>query len=319
MRYPGGKARFVPLIRDLMRQSPSDYEVYVEPFAGGAGVALGLLAENCIERVVINDVDRRIAAFWRAITLDTEAFIARIYEIAIDMDSWHLQRSIMLEGSQDDLELGYAVFFMNRTNRSGILGARPIGGLMQAGTWKLDCRFDKDKMVQRIRRVAQYADRIEVRQEDAILLLDDSEFESDDVFVYLDPPYLQKSNGLYLDTLSWEGHRSLAEKLNQRESNWLLTYDCDNRVVEELYPDRRYGDLSLRHAAAATHVGKEYLVIADSLDLPVDSYVSGRRVNWIRCHSNLSGQSQVIDWGRTGAVHCGCTDLTSTIERRKDA
>ena len=292
LRYPGGKARFTPLVRDIMMASPHSYDVYVEPFAGGAGVALGLLARGCVGRVVINDIDQRVAAFWRTITKDADAFAERICETAVDMDSWHQQRAIMLEGSEDDLKLGFAAFFLNRTNRSGILGARPIGGLEQAGDWKLDCRFDKRKMIERVRGVARYADRIDVRQEDANLLLDDEELQSDSVFLYVDPPYLSKSNGLYLDTLSWDGHQGLATKLNQRESNWLLTYDCDPKVVDELYPNRRYGDLSLRHAAAATHVGKEYVLIADGLDLPTDSFVSGRKINWIRPQNTSSSMSE---------------------------
>lgn len=292
LRYPGGKARFVPLVRDIMEASPDHCGVYVEPFAGGAGVALGLLEKRCVERVVINDIDPRVAAFWRVVTNDTEAFVERICETAVDLDSWHQQRSVMLEGCKDDLDLGFAAFFLNRTNRSGILGARPIGGLKQTGDWKLDCRFDKKKMIQRVRGVAQYAERIEVRQEDANLLLDDEEFESEGVFLYVDPPYLSKSNGLYLDTLSWDGHQHLAAKLNRRESRWLLTYDCDPRVIEKLYPNRRYGELSLRHAAAATHVGREYVLIADDLDLPTDSFVSGRQINWIRSQRFGSSTSE---------------------------
>ena len=282
LRYPGGKARFVPLLRSLLEQSNSTLTTYVEPFAGGAGAALGLLKENVVDRVVINDIDCRVAAFWRAITSQTDAFVDRMHQVPVNIDSWHRQRAIVLAGSKDDLKLGFAAFFLNRTNRSGILGARPIGGLNQTGNWKLDCRFDKEKMVERIRGVAKYANRIDVRQEDASVLLDDPEFAADDVFLYLDPPYLQKSGGLYLDTLSWDDHKDLAAKLNRRDSNWLLTYDCDARVVENLYPERRYGELSLRHAAAATHVGEEYVLIADGLELPTDCHISGRRVNWIR-------------------------------------
>ncbi len=282
LRYPGGKARFAPLLEQLLANAGKSSITYVEPFAGGAGAALGLLATNTVDRVVINDIDVRLAAFWRSITSDAEAFVEKINLTAVSIDSWHHQRAIMLEGSKDDLELGFAAFFLNRTNRSGILGARPIGGLKQTGAWKLDCRYDKEKMVQRIRGVAKYADRIEVRQEDASVLLDHPEFAADNAFLYLDPPYLKKSGGLYLDTLSWDDHLLLAAKLNRRESNWLLTYDCDCRVVDELYPDRRYGDLSLRHAAADTHVGREYVLIADSLELPTDACVSGRKINWIR-------------------------------------
>lgn len=289
LRYPGGKARFVPLLEVLLANAGKSLTTYAEPFAGGAGAALGLLATNAVDRVIINDIDARLAAFWRSITSNAEAFVEKINQTVVSIDSWHNQRAIMLEGSKDDLELGFAAFFLNRTNRSGILGARPIGGLKQTGAWKLDCRYDKKKMIQRIRGVAKCADRIDVRQEDASVLLDDPEFAADKVFLYLDPPYLKKSGGLYLDTLTWNDHLRLAAKLNQRESNWLLTYDCDARVVDELYPNRRYGELSLRHAAADTHVGREFVLIADSLELPTDACVSGRMINWIRRHT-LRGQ-----------------------------
>lgn len=66
------------------------------------------------------------------------------------------------------LDLGFSTFFMNRTNRSGIIKAGVIGGYAQTGNYKMDARYRKDKLMKRIRRIASYADRIELHNEDAV-------------------------------------------------------------------------------------------------------------------------------------------------------
>jgi putative adenine-specific DNA methyltransferase len=42
---------------------------------------------------------------------------------------------------------------MNRTNRSGILKAGVIGGKNQNGTYKIDARFNKNSIIERIKKL----------------------------------------------------------------------------------------------------------------------------------------------------------------------
>ena len=64
LRYPGGKTWLVPHIRHWLRDRHT--ELLVEPFAGGAIVSLTAVMEELSERAYLVDLDRDVAAFWRA-------------------------------------------------------------------------------------------------------------------------------------------------------------------------------------------------------------------------------------------------------------
>jgi DNA adenine methylase len=146
-----------------MAAQPRRSRRYVEPFAGGAGVALRLLFDEFVDEVVLNDLNPGIAAFWRSMFTDTDALLERVAACDLTIDEWHQQRSVYLEGAADDLDLGFATFYLNRTNRSGILDARPIGGLEQTGKWRIDARFDREKLSARMRVLSRYASRVVIR------------------------------------------------------------------------------------------------------------------------------------------------------------
>jgi DNA adenine methylase len=260
LRYPGGKGRLSRFVADLLRwQSPRPRR-YVEPFAGGAGVALRLLVDEHVDEIVINDLNPGIAAFWRLLFYGTDALLGRLESCSVDIEEWHRQRQIYLAEPDDDAELGFALFFLNRTNRSGILDGRPIGGYQQSGDWKIDARFDKNGLRRRIKALSAYGTRVSVRELDGIELI--AEYLSDpDAFIYADPPYLGKGDDLYLDTLSWPDHVRLAELL-VGGGRWLLTYDADSRVTEDLYVGLRCAEFTMSHSAAVQHVGHEYAVFA---------------------------------------------------------
>ena len=160
LRYPGGKGLLLDFVTDIIARTVGDSVRYIEPFAGGAAIALGLLSRGVAERAVIGDIDPAIAAFWRAALYRTEEFIDELWMSDVSIDTWHDSWHILTEhDDESDLTLGFAAFFLNRTNRSGILRARPIGGLAQDGKWKLDCRFNKTDLSRRIENLGRYRDR----------------------------------------------------------------------------------------------------------------------------------------------------------------
>ena len=265
LRYPGGKGRLSRFVAALITQQPTPAVRYVEPFAGGAGVALSLLYQEYVDEVVLNDLDRGVAAFWRSVFDHTEEFIGLVRACRPTVDQWHAQHERYTNKTGDDVELGFATFFLNRTNRSGILTARPIGGFDQSGQWGITARYDAETLAQRIERIAGYRTRVTVCEQDGIAL---AKLTVKDActFVYADPPYLDKADDLYLNTLTWKDHHLLARHLN-RADGWFLTYDVDRRVPNELYPDRRCAIFDLAHTAQTQHVGREYAVFADSLSV----------------------------------------------------
>ena len=199
LRYPGGKAKLAPYIASLINAQQIPPRYYAEPFAGGAGAALKLLHEGIIEHIYLNDLNPGIAAFWRAITQTPEEFNHLITTCELNIDAWkHYKNIYDTPQNKDDLTLGFATFYLNRTCRSGILGARPIGGMEQTGKWKIDARFNRDNLSHRIRTIAAMADNITITESESIDFLTTMEEHGGNIFVYADPPYLGQGEGLYL-------------------------------------------------------------------------------------------------------------------------
>ncbi|MGO2346144.1 MAG: DNA adenine methylase, partial [Providencia sp.] len=146
LRYPGGKGKLSYYIKSLIDENSLNDGVYIEPYAGGAGVALELLLQEYVRHVHINDIDIAIYSFWDSILNNTENFSRLVHDTIINIENWEKQKDILLNsGNHSTLEIGFATFFLNRTNRSGILKAGVIGGKTQSGKWKLDVRFNKNE------------------------------------------------------------------------------------------------------------------------------------------------------------------------------
>jgi DNA adenine methylase len=214
---------------------------------------------------VINDLNPGVAAFWRAVFDRPDELLDRLRRCDVTVDEWRNQRQLYLSEPDDDVDLGFALFFLNRTNRSGILDGRSIGGYDQSGKWKIDARFERGGLEARFDALSRYASRVTVTEMDGIDLIAEHLHDSES-FIYADPPYLQKGDHLYLDTLGWEDHVRLAALLGEG-GHWFLTYDVDPRITDDLYPDFRCAEFTMSHSAAMQHQGKEYAVFAPSLEV----------------------------------------------------
>jgi DNA adenine methylase len=263
LRYPGGKAALADFLADLIALQRPRPRVYVEPFAGGAGAALRLLYGEHVDRVVLNDLHPGIAAFWRAVFHYTDELIERIRTCELSIDAWRHYHAQFISGKGSDVDLGFATLYLNRTNRSGILYGRPIGGLRQTGQWKVNARFYRERLAERIKLISSYRGRVQVQQEDALELL--AHLDTSKAMLYVDPPYILRGRQLYLNTLTWEDHQRLARLLTERHRRWFLTYNADPRVPEVLYKDLRCVRFSIRHTAAVQHLGSEYAVFSPGL------------------------------------------------------
>jgi DNA adenine methylase len=249
----------------LIAQQPSKPTRYVEPFAGGAGVGLSLLYNEYVDEIVLNDLDEGVAAFWRAVFEYPDELTSLVRSCRPSVDEWHVQHNRYMTKAGSDLELGFATFFLNRTNRSGILDGRPIGGFDQSGKWGIDARFNREELAARIQRIARYATRVTVCEEDGIALARRC-LKDRQTFIYADPPYLNKSDDLYLNALTWDDHFRLAGFLRQGDC-WFLTYDDDPRVPGVLYEGHRCAVFDIAHTAAVQHIDREYAVFADDLSV----------------------------------------------------
>jgi DNA adenine methylase len=279
LRYPGGKSSLAGLLIGIRRLNRLGSHPIAEPFAGGAGASLTLLFLEETERILINDVDSAIHAFWWAITNRSEAFLKLISTTRVSLPEWHRQLSVYRdERTSSKLKRGFAAFYLNRCNRSGILvNGGPIGGLDQKGKWKLDARFNKTDLRNRCQRVAEYRARITVSADDGIDFID--RLDPGSTFFFIDPPYFDKGRLLYLNKLDPDYHRALASKLHHmKDDAWVLTYD-DCPEIRRLY--RGWASVrpfSLRYVAAERRSGREVLITPKWMALPESQ--ESRAIAW---------------------------------------
>lgn len=265
LRYPGGKGALYPRLRALIRAAGLAGGTYVEPYAGGAGAGLALLVTGQVTKLVINDLDPAIFAFWKLSTSAPDRLIHRLQSVPLTIAEWRRQKEILRTAGPTDYEdLGFAAFYLNRTNRSGVLNAGPIGGLDQSGKYKIDARFNRERLARQIEIIKLHANDIRASSCDGIEVIEEY-CSADKAFIYADPPYFEKAGSLYLNSFRPDDHMSLAATLNNHPySNWLLTYD-NVPEVHSYYCDRRRFMLELNYSANGARRATEIAVLSDSL------------------------------------------------------
>lgn len=249
LRYPGGKGRLGAWLAELLKHNDLNGGLYVEPYAGGAGAAMYLLANDHVDRIAINDLDPVVHAFWWAALNETERLVSLILETPVTMDVWHQQREIITNpGEIDPISLGFATFFLNRTNRSGMINGGVIGGQKQTGKYLIDARFNKNDLTNRIIRIGALRDRIQLFNMDALALLEHPELDlGERSLIYLDPPYYEKGSQLYRNHYLPEDHQRIAETVMRIETPWLVTYDNCNEI-KQLYRQASGVEFSLHYS-----------------------------------------------------------------------
>ncbi|AWQ20154.1 DNA methyltransferase [Pantoea ananatis] len=270
LRYPGGKTAIYPMMSSIIQNNSLKGCKYAEPYAGGGGLALALLFGGFANEIHLNDLDRSIWSTWFSVLNDTEAFIDKIKNTEVTIGEWHKQRDIQNNKlSADVLELGFSTFFLNRTNRSGIiLKAGVIGGLKQEGDYKLNCRFNKDDLIKKILKIKENKDLIKIYNEDAINFITKIDKNNkNDVFMYIDPPYFEKGASLYTNFYNEDDHTSLSKVISSIKMPWVLTYDNAEKI-KKLYSKKEMFEFSLNYSAAKKRVGTELLITCDGLNIP---------------------------------------------------
>lgn len=232
LRYPGGKYKLYRYIAELVRIN--NCSTYIEPFCGGAAVALELLYSEVVKNIIINDYDYTIFCFWDSILNRTDEFIKLVCDTEITMDEWHRQKSIRNDVvNSNRLEIGFSTFFLNRTNRSGIIDkAGPIGGAEQQGNYLLNCRFNKVRLISQIEKIASCKKHIQLYNLEALDFIDEVILKRRKAFIFFDPPYYNKGPCLYTNFYSHGDHVNLSNsillRLNGRK--WIVTYDNANEI-----------------------------------------------------------------------------------------
>jgi DNA adenine methylase len=267
LRYPGGKWRLAGCFERIIALNFSRQPIYIEPYAGGASLALSLLFAGAVAEIHLNDLDPAIHAFWLSVLRHEDNLCALIESVRISPAEWRRQRIIYGAGSTSKtVELGFATFFLNRTNHSGILNGGMIGGKDQNGSWKLDARFNRSELVSRIQRIASFKDRIHLRRQDAVAFLNTQKL-SQNTLVYLDPPYYKAGWRLYFNAYKPGDHAAVRDRAVSLNCPWIVSYD-DVPEIRELYASYKSRRVRLLHTARSARVGKEVIFFSNRLQLP---------------------------------------------------
>jgi DNA adenine methylase len=271
LRYPGGKGKLEPFMELLIKQTGHFGGTYVEPFAGGAGIALELLEKEIVNEIVINDLDKGIYSFWRAILTETNRFIDDIRNVELTVNEWNRQRQVIDDCRRYSYELGFATFYMNRTNRSGIIKGGVIGGVEQAGTWKMNARFNREGLIERIAKIAEKKSRIHLYNKDvSSFVLNYLPRYQQNAFVYFDPPYFEKGKQLYLNFFSYNDHVRIERMIdNHVNCDWVITYD-DVQEIADIYQNHILRRIDLNYSAAVKRKASEIIVFRHPDMIPTD-------------------------------------------------
>ena len=259
LRYPGGKNQMYDMVVNILMKNQLQGCHYIEPFAGGAAIAIHLLFDEIVSEITINDFDYAIYSFWFSIINKTSAFIELIEKTPITICEWYRQKEIYINSDNyTPLEVGFATFFLNRTNRSGILNAGPIGGYSQNGNYKIDCRFNKLRLITLIRKISEKKSQINVCNWDAKELI--TNFERNHSFFFIDPPYFTKGKKLYTNFFEQEDHEELALIIENElyDTPWIVTYDyCQE--IKQIYASRKSNTLLLNYSLQSKKKAYEFM------------------------------------------------------------
>jgi DNA adenine methylase len=268
LRYPGGKQKLAPFISEILSENDLSGGHYAEPYAGGSGVAIALLLGGRVEHIHLNDSCPRLFAFWHSVLHHTEEFCRRISSASLTVKEWRRQKEIFARPQEfDRLDIGFAMFFLNRCNRSGIASAGVIGGMDQTGPWKIDARFPRGELVRRIQAIAYKKGAITLKNWDAEKFLTKHiPTLPPNTLVYCDPPYFRKADRLYLNFYAPEDHARVAKVVQKLRRPWIVSYD-NAQAILALYCERRSFVYGLQYNASRAYKGREVFFFSDKLTL----------------------------------------------------
>lgn len=263
LRYPGGKNCIFSFVSKIFYENQLIGANYAEPYAGGSGLALRLLFEGYVDHIYINDLDRSIYAFWISILDRPHDFCKWVENVEVSIENWNKYKEIQ-KNTTDDFELAKSTFFLNRTNISGVIKGGVIGGQEQKGKYKIDARFNKSDLVNRIQRIAEVKNRISVSNLDGVSFISRLNKKREEIFIYLDPPYYQKGADLYMNFYSKEDHKRLSKHVHRMKKKWMVSYDNHDFILN-LYAEKNKIVYKLSQSAS-NRVGDEILIFSEGLD-----------------------------------------------------
>ncbi len=273
LRYPGSKTNLIDYMSCLVCREFPDYKcTIIEPYAGSAIISLSLVYAELVEAAIIVERDPLVYAFWKAVFSMPDELVSRIHTLDVSIDTWHKfqkYRNVTTPYEFPLIEMAIAGLFFNRTNFSGILKANPLGGLKQQSEYKIDCRFNKSRLIKQIELIATLQNKVTVVFDDALdfITVHQFMFRAIPCFLYIDPPYFAKGKSLYRYWYEIDDHRKLANFLLGLKTSikWLVSYD-NHPEIEKLYNKKIRYQIHFDYCAHTRKTGQELLI--SNMEIP---------------------------------------------------
>lgn len=281
LRYPGGKGKLASFMEYMIDQLGHRGGTYIEPFAGGAGIAMELLLRNVVSRIVINDYDKAVWSFWKAILTETDRFVEEIRTVPLTVDEWQKQHEILVtQNDKYSFELGFAAFYLNRTNRSGIIKGGVIGGQEQAKDWKMDVRFKREELITRVQRIAARKKDIKLYNKDVNSFIKNYvPLYEENALIYFDPPYYKKGQQLYMNFFNYKDHVRIEQEIREHVNcDWIITYDYEPQI-EEIYHNYNLRLYDLNYSVSTKRKANELMIFKDGIFIPSDEELNSKKIN----------------------------------------
>lgn len=241
LRYPGSKKKLVLYLYEIMKLNKLNSNVLVEPFVGGGSISLHFLLNGIVNKIIIADKDRLIYSFWKVLFSNPDYLIDFIKKVKINLNTFYKYKKITRTYENYKKEkLAEACIFLNRTSFSGIMTDRvgPLGGKKQQSQYKIDCRFNKKRIIEKIEYISTFNQSVTVLccdWKNTIKYAQDwnrNKKKLNKLFFYFDPPFYNKADNLYRCYFNQEEHKQLNKEITNLNYNWVLSYDNTPEIIK---------------------------------------------------------------------------------------
>ena len=241
LRYPGSKRKLCNYLGRVLTHNDLRPQILVEPFVGGGSVFLNFLSINEGSEAIIADKDELVYSFWKVLFTEPSHLINFVKKVKVNLENFEKYKYISSHTHEfNRKKLAETCLFLNRTSFSGILddSAGPIGGREQKSLYKIDCRFGRENLIKKIKRISIFKNRVTVLSyswEDTLKYVSGKDkYRNVSLLFYFDPPFYEKADKLYRHHFDSASHKNLRDKLMKLKQSWILSYDRA-KEIQHLY------------------------------------------------------------------------------------